>query len=112
MAPDEGKQITADEPVPSVEEDGAAGDQHHQQDQTEHAPNEPININPQQSQLQPDLSEDDAMAEAMKESLMQHEKEEGEKHQYDAYQLQDQEYEPDLVCRAVNQAFHHSTANS
>jgi len=32
---------------------------------------------------------------------MQHEREEAEKHQYDAYQLQDQEYEPDLVCQPV-----------
>jgi len=109
MTQDAGKGTAANEPVPSIEQDVAADGRHQYQEQTVHTSNEPSNIDPQQTQLQPELSEDDAMAEAMKESLMQHEKEEAEKHQYDAYQLQDQEYEPDLVCQPVNRMSQHST---
>jgi len=103
MTQDQGEGVAADEPLPSLVEDAAAGEPHQHQEQTVHASIEPSDFEPQESQLQPDLSEEDAMAEAMKESLMQHEIEEAEKHQYDAYQLQDQEYEPDLVCQSVTE---------
>jgi len=103
MTHDNGKDIAADDALSSIES-SAAGEHNQKEDQTVHESIEPSDFDQQQSQLQPHLSEEDAMAEAMKESLMQHEKEEAEKHQYDAYQLQDQEYEPDLVRRIAEQA--------
>jgi len=108
MSQDQGEGVAANEPLPSMVEDAAAGESHQHQEQTVHASIEPSDFDPQQSQLQSDLSEEDAMAEAMKESLMQHEREEAEKHQYDAYQLQDQEYEPDLVRQPVTRMSQHS----